>query len=191
MFLCLSSLTFKLSDIFPSQCTFSNEASMISIQEEHPGPDVTCKNSSHTDMSLCMCVGVVWRWWMGKVKKREKQRWKASMLEIHWMCLYVRVCLYVCAVSSLMKTWHHSKDVVSLKLTASSCTDAAPLEKLNKNYSLCDCTSFIIITFIYHWWVESRVLAGLGARGKYVLANYVRKAKQKMDPGRNSCKYVS
>jgi len=52
-------------------------------------------------------------------------------------------------VPSPVKTWHHPKHVVSLKLTAGSGM-LLPLESLNKKYSLRNCTSFIIITFIYH-----------------------------------------
>lgn len=44
------------------------------------------------------------------------------------MCMHIDVC----AVSSQMKTRDHPKEVISLKLTASSYTDAAPRERLNK-----------------------------------------------------------
>ena len=45
------------------------------------------------------------------------------------VCVCVCVRLRVHFVSSLMKTWHHPKDVVSVKLTGCSYSDAAPLEK--------------------------------------------------------------
>lgn len=58
----------------------------------------------------------------GRRKSKGEEEMNAYDKVNVFVCPCTSTC--VCAVSSLMKTWHRTKDVVSLKLTASSYTDA-------------------------------------------------------------------
>lgn len=102
VFLCVSSLTFKLFDIFPTQRTFSMEARLLRIPRRCPSPDVTCKNTSHsksvyTWLWCLMCAGMCMvekDGWSQKEKAVEKDHPQDEneclYVNAHW-CVWCRL----------------------------------------------------------------------------------------------------